>query len=117
VWLERALANLVGNAVKYSPDAEPVDVTVDIEGGEVVVRVSDHGPGIPNEARERVFERFERLEGTATQTGTGLGLYITRQLVRAMGGNVTVEDLPSGGSTFTMHLPQRSASPVTAGSA
>lgn len=113
VWLERALANLVGNAVKYSPDAEPVDVTVAVEDGEVVVRVSDHGPGIPGDARERVFERFERLEGTATQTGTGLGLYITRQLVRAMGGNVTVDDFAGGGSTFAMHLPQRSSLPAT----
>ncbi len=113
VWLERALANLVGNAVKYSPDAEPVDVTVGVVDGEVVVRVSDHGPGIPDDARERVFERFERLEGTATQAGTGLGLYITRQLVRAMGGNVTVDALPGGGSIFTMHLPQRSGVPAT----
>jgi PAS domain S-box-containing protein len=106
VWLERALANLVGNAVKYSPDAEPVDVVVAAEDGDVVVRVSDRGPGIPADARERVFERFERLEGTATQTGTGLGLYITRQLVRAMGGTVTVDSLLGAGSTFTIRLPQ-----------
>jgi two-component system sensor histidine kinase KdpD len=106
VWLERALANLVGNAVKYSPDTEPVDVMVAAEDGDVVVRISDRGPGIPDDARERVFQRFERLEGTATQTGTGLGLYISRQLIRAMGGNVTVDSLPGAGSTFTIRLPQ-----------
>jgi PAS domain S-box-containing protein len=106
VWLERALANLVGNAVKYSPDGEPVDVVVALEDGDVVVRVSDRGPGIPLDARERVFERFERLEDTATQTGTGLGLYITRQLVRAMGGNVTVDSVQGAGSTFSIRLPQ-----------
>jgi PAS domain S-box-containing protein len=112
VWLERALANLVGNAVKYSPDTEPVDVVVGAEDGDVIVRVSDRGPGIPLDARERVFERFERLEGTATQTGTGLGLYITRQLVRAMGGTVVVDSLPGAGSTFTIRLPQLNVVPV-----
>jgi signal transduction histidine kinase len=114
VWLERALANLVGNAVKYSSDREPVDVVVALEDGDVVVRVSDRGPGIPSEARERVFERFERLEDTATQTGTGLGLYITRQLVRAMGGNVTVDSVQGAGSTFTIRLPQLTAVTVHA---
>jgi two-component system sensor histidine kinase SenX3 len=112
VWLERALANLVGNAVKYSPDSESVDVVVGVEDDDVVVRVSDRGPGIPDNDRERVFERFERLEGTATQAGTGLGLYISRQLVRAMGGNVTVDSLPGAGSTFTIRLPQLSDVPA-----
>jgi signal transduction histidine kinase len=115
VWLERALANLVGNAVKYSADSEPVDVVVAIEDGDVVVRVSDRGPGIPPESRERVFERFERLEDTATQTGTGLGLYITRQLVRAMGGTVTVDSLLGAGSTFSIRLPQIAGVPVASG--
>jgi signal transduction histidine kinase len=87
---------------------------VALEDGDVVVRVSDRGPGIPSEARERVFERFERLEDTATQTGTGLGLYITRQLVRAMGGNVTVDSVQGAGSTFTIRLPQLTAVTVHA---
>ncbi len=105
VWLERAVANLVGNAVKYSPDDQPVDVAVDVQDGEGVVRVTDRGAGIPRDARERIFERFERLEDTSTQTGTGLGLYITRQLVRAMGGSISVDSVAGAGSTFTMRLP------------
>lgn len=105
VWLERALANLVGNAVKYSPEHEPVDVSLAVEDNEAVVRVTDRGPGIPRESRERIFERFERLEDSATQTGTGLGLYITRQLVRAMGGSVVVDSVEGAGSTFTARLP------------
>lgn len=104
VWVERAVANLVYNAVKYSADAEPVDVAVHWAGTEVTVTVTDRGPGIPPEATERIFDRFERLPGAQTQTGTGLGLYITRQLVTAMGGAVTVSSVVGSGSTFTLRL-------------
>ena len=109
VWVERAVSNLVANAVKYSPDDEPVDVAVSIEGDDVVVAVTDRGPGIAADAQERIFERFERLEETRKQTGTGLGLYITRRLARAMGGDVTVSSVPGAGSTFLLRLP---AAPV-----
>lgn len=107
VWAERAVANLVANAVKYSPDDEPVDVTVDVdlEAGDVMIAVTDRGPGIPEESHERIFARFERLEETRKQTGTGLGLYITRRMARAMGGDVSVSSLPGAGSTFLLRLP------------
>ncbi|MBV9487531.1 MAG: PAS domain S-box protein [Frankiaceae bacterium] len=105
VWVDRALANLVANAVKYSPDDSPVDVVVSCEAGLVNVSVTDRGPGISEEAQERIFERFERLEESRKQTGTGLGLYITRRLARAMGGDVTVSSLPGAGSTFVLTLP------------
>ncbi len=105
VWVERAVSNLVANAVKYSPDDEPVDVAVTMEGDDVVVAVTDRGPGIATDAQDRIFERFERLEETMTQTGTGLGLYITRRLARAMGGDVAVSSVPGAGSTFTLRLP------------
>ena len=110
VWVERAIANLVANAVKYSPDEEPVDVAITVEGDEVLVSVTDRGPGIAADSQERIFERFERLEETRTQTGTGLGLYITRRLARAMGGDVTVSSVPGAGSTFLLRLP---VAPVT----
>jgi PAS domain S-box-containing protein len=110
VWVERAVANLVANAVKYSPDDEAVDVTITVEGDEVLVAVTDRGPGIAADSQERIFERFERLEETRTQTGTGLGLYITRRLARAMGGDVSVSSVPGAGSTFLLHL---SVAPVT----
>jgi PAS domain S-box-containing protein len=105
VWVERAVANLVANAVKYSPDDEAVDVAITVEGDEVLVSVTDRGPGIAVESQERIFERFERLEETRTQTGTGLGLYITRRLARAMGGDVSVSSFPGAGSTFVLRLP------------
>src|SRR5581483_1975192 len=105
VWVDRALANLVANAVKYSPDDAPVDVMVSTDGRFVTVSVTDRGPGIAPESQERVFERFERLEESRTQTGTGLGLFITRRLARAMGGDVTVSSLPGAGSTFVLTLP------------
>jgi signal transduction histidine kinase len=105
VWVDRALANLVANAVKYSPDDAPVDVVVSTDAGIVSVSVTDRGPGISMESQERIFERFERLEESRKQTGTGLGLYITRRLARAMGGDVEVSSLPGAGSTFVLKLP------------
>jgi PAS domain S-box-containing protein len=105
VWVERAVANLVANAIKYSPDDEAVDVAVSVEGDDVVVSVTDRGPGIALDGQERIFERFERLEETRKQTGTGLGLYITRRLARAMGGDVSVSSVPGAGSTFLLRLP------------
>ena len=104
VWIERAVANLLFNAVKYSPDDEPVDIRVDWAGTEIAIVVTDRGTGIPAEATDRIFDRFERLPGAQTQTGTGLGLYITRQLVAAMDGTVEVEPNPGGGSIFTVRL-------------
>jgi PAS domain S-box-containing protein len=109
VWIERAVSNLVANAVKYSPDDEPIDVTIDVYPGELVLAVTDRGPGIAPAAHERIFERFERLEGASTQTGTGLGLYITRRLARAMNGDVTVSSVPGAGSTFLLRLPLASS--------
>ncbi|HEX3824467.1 MAG TPA: PAS domain-containing sensor histidine kinase [Mycobacteriales bacterium] len=105
VWVDRALANLVANALKYSPDDAPVDVVLSLQGGTVSISVTDLGPGISPEAQERIFERFERLEESRKQTGTGLGLYITRRLARAMGGDVEVSSMPGAGSTFVLKLP------------
>src|SRR3954465_9428355 len=111
-WVERAVSNIVANAVKYSPDDEPVDVAVFAEGDDIVVTVTDRGPGIAADAQERIFERFERLEETMKQTGTGLGLYITRRLARAMGGDVTVSSVPGAGSTFSLRLPAAPVQPT-----
>lgn len=104
VWVERSVANLLFNAVKYSPEDQPVEVQVDWVGTEVSIVVTDRGTGIPQDATERIFQRFERLPGAQTQTGTGLGLYITRQLVGAMNGTVDVHPNPVGGSVFTLRL-------------
>jgi PAS domain S-box-containing protein len=105
MWVDRALANLIANAVKYSPDDSPVEVVVASDDATVTVSITDLGPGISAEAHERIFERFERLEESRKQTGTGLGLYIARRLARAMGGEVTVSSAPGAGSTFVLALP------------
>ena len=119
VWVERAVSNLLANAIKYSPDDEPVDVAISVSDESVLVSVTDRGPGIALDAQERIFERFERLEETRKQTGTGLGLYITRRLARAMGGEVSVSSVPGTGSTFLLRLPMApvGAAPTTTVSA
>jgi PAS domain S-box-containing protein len=105
--VRQVLANLVENAIKYSPGGG--EVTVRIDAGEGVVRfaVTDQGLGIPPTERERVFEKFYRLDPDLTQGvgGTGLGLYICRELVRRMEGRIWVDSMPGQGSTFVVELP------------
>ena len=99
------LANLVENALRYSPPEEPVRVQVRQIGSEVLVRVVDHGPGIPPEEAARIFEPFQRGSGTATARGAGLGLAIARGFAEANGGRVWVESHTGQGATFVLALP------------
>jgi PAS domain S-box-containing protein len=105
--VEQVINNLVSNADKYSPPATPIEVRVVREAEQVVVTVSDHGYGIPEDQREAVFERFHRLGNHMTReaSGTGLGLHIARRLVEAMGGRIWVDSRLGEGSTFTFTLP------------
>ena len=104
--LRQVLANLIGNAVKYSPDGGEIVVGVRKEEEETSIVIRDQGVGIPAEALPRLFDRFYRVAATAEQAqGLGLGLYITHQLVRAHGGRITVESEVGRGSTFTVRLP------------
>jgi len=105
--VEVALGNLVRNAVKFSPDGGKVTISVREAGGMVEIEVSDQGIGIPIGEQERVFDRFYQVDSGETRTfqGSGLGLYITRELVEAMGGTVTMESEPGLGSTFRFTLP------------
>jgi PAS domain S-box-containing protein len=108
VWLERALANLVGNAVKYSPGGGTVRCTVASDGdGHALVRVSDEGIGIAAADMPRLFTRFGRVVTRENShiAGTGLGLYLSRELARMHGGDITVESEPGRGSVFTLRLP------------
>jgi signal transduction histidine kinase len=99
------LVNLVGNAVRYSPEHSEVRLLVGTSDAGARVIVSDQGPGIDAEAQERVFEKFERL-GRDDAGGSGLGLYISRRLARAMGGDIGIESVPGEGATFILSLPR-----------
>ncbi|MGZ3688581.1 MAG: ATP-binding protein, partial [Bdellovibrionota bacterium] len=107
----QVVTNLISNAVKYG-DGKPieVDISMDASNQQAELRVIDHGIGIPKETQGKVFERFERAAGVRKVTGLGLGLYITRQIVEAHGGTITVESEVGRGSTFTVRLPLQAAS-------
>ena len=102
----QVLTNLVGNALKYSTAGTPVDVTLTVEGRRAVVTVTDRGRGIPADQLEKVFEKFHRVEDPMLMTtgGTGLGLYIARQLTAAMGGTLGCTSTLNLGSVFTFAL-------------
>jgi signal transduction histidine kinase len=109
--LDQVLTNLIENAVKYSPDGGPVRVVAERRGGEVEVRVSDAGIGIPPEHRDHVFERFYQADGDAGRRrfgGLGLGLYISRAIIDAHGGRIwAAPNLEDGtGSVFGFRIPR-----------
>jgi PAS domain S-box-containing protein len=105
--VRQVLVNLVDNAVKYSPDGGVVTVRVGLRGGSIRFAVADEGLGIPYADQRRIFEKFYRLDPQLTRGvgGTGLGLYISRELVRRMGGRLWVQSTPARGSTFSVELP------------
>jgi signal transduction histidine kinase len=105
--VRQVLANLVDNGVKYSPNGGNVSVAVAAANGFVRFSVTDTGIGIPAAQQERIFERFYRLDPNLTSGvgGTGLGLYICRELVGRMGGRIWVESRAGEGSRFTFELP------------
>ena len=103
----QVLTNLIGNALKYSPAGSPVDIDLSTQAGTACIEVRDHGRGIPADQLERVFEKFHRVEDPMRMTtgGTGLGLYIARQLATAMGGVLACSSTLGVGSVFRFALP------------
>jgi PAS domain S-box-containing protein len=103
----QVLANLIDNAVKYSPGGGRIGLRVERQNGYVTIAISDEGLGIPAAEQERIFQKFYRLDPDMTRGvgGTGLGLYICRELAERMGGNVRVSSQPGTGSTFFFELP------------
>lgn len=104
--LRQVLTNLVENARKYAPES-PVDIRASVVGAAMVIDVIDHGPGITGDDRSRVFERFVQLDQSSTRArgGTGLGLYLCRQLAGVLGGSLELFDADGGGCRFTLTVP------------
>jgi signal transduction histidine kinase len=102
--LRQAIANLVDNAIKYTPRGGRVEVHAGRAGDAVEIRVSDTGPGIPEHDLPRIFDRLYRGDQSRTTRGLGLGLSLVRAYVEAQGGTVTVQSRPGAGSTFTIRL-------------
>jgi two-component system sensor histidine kinase KdpD len=103
--LERAVANLIDNALSFSPPDRPVRVEAAAVGNEMHLRVVDAGPGIPVRERDRVFLPFQRLGDNPNGVGVGLGLAVARGFVNAVGGALVVEDTPGGGCTMVVTVP------------
>jgi signal transduction histidine kinase len=105
--LRQILTNLIDNAIKYSPDGGRVELEVARSGGRVRFRVSDRGLGVPPAEQDRIFEKFFRLDPNLTRGvgGTGLGLYISRELVTRMNGRIWVDSDGRSGSSFFLELP------------
>lgn len=117
--LERVIANVVANALRYSPPGMAPRLTADRHGSWVELRVIDRGPGVPQTRWERLFRPFERLGGARSVTGLGLGLAISHTLANAMGARLSPEATVGGGLTMVIALPfvdkdRRASHPMTA---
>jgi two-component system, OmpR family, sensor histidine kinase KdpD len=114
--LERVLANLFSNALAYSPPGRPPAMRATHAGDSVILEITDHGPGVPDALKERMFEPFERLdasrrEARTTGNGVGLGLAVVKGFLDTMGGSVAAADTPGGGLTIRVTLPAATRAP------
>jgi two-component system sensor histidine kinase KdpD len=105
VIMERVIANVTANALRYSPRASPPLLTARAHADRVELRIIDHGPGVPEAARDQIFLPFQRLGASGTATSVGLGLTVSRGLTEAMRGTLRPAQTPGGGLTMTMSLP------------
>ena len=108
--IEQVLMNLMDNAIKYTPQETPLDLSAYVKDGDVVVELEDRGPGIPPGEEKRIFDKFVR--GAATSGGIGLGLTICRAIITANGGNIEAENRPGGGAIFRFTLPLGEQPPI-----
>jgi two-component system, OmpR family, sensor histidine kinase KdpD len=106
--MERVIANLTANALRYSPSGSPPLLTASARGGRVILRVVDHGPGVPEADRDRIFAAFQRLGAAGSTIGVGLGLTVSRGLTEAMGGTLEAAETPGGGLTMAISVPAAS---------
>ena len=108
--MRRVLNELIDNALRYG--APPIRVVVSKDATRTLLTVLDNGPGVPRHSRDRIFERFSRLDRDRNEPGIGLGLPIVRALVRSSGGEIHVEESPSGGAAFVVALPTNGEVPA-----
>jgi signal transduction histidine kinase len=106
--LRRAIGNLLGNAIKFAPARSAIAVRAGADAGGFSVRVTDRGPGVDADERDRIFEKFSRGRRSAGVSGAGLGLSIARSLVELHGGSLRYEDASGGGATFVLTIPLES---------
>ena len=112
--MQRALWNLVSNAIKFTPNGGSVSVVSETREKHVILQVKDTGTGIPQEELSSLFSEFRRLEGAVNTEGTGLGLFIVKTIVEVHGGTVTVQSTLGAGTTFTILLPRQTRKPESA---
>jgi len=104
--MRQVFANLLDNALKYTPEGGKVSLACAVESGGVIVRVRDSGVGIPPDEQPRIWERLYRGDKSRSQRGLGLGLSLVKAIVEAHRGTVLVQSLPGEGSEFVVHIPQ-----------
>jgi signal transduction histidine kinase len=102
--LDRVVDNLVGNAIKYSSEGDRIEIALGRHEQRIIMTIRDHGPGIPEDSLERIFDRFYRVPGTKA-AGAGLGLALAKEVVDWHGGCMTINSEVGAGSTFTVALP------------
>lgn len=112
IWSDRQLlrnivSNLVSNALKYTSSDDGIQIETSTDGCDLIIRVTDHGMGIPQEERKHIFKRFYRAQNASHIQGTGLGLNIVKKYVRLLGGTVSFESKVNEGSTFTVMVPAK----------
>jgi two-component system, OmpR family, sensor histidine kinase KdpD len=117
VQIDQVVTNVLENAARFAPAGSDITVAVNASPSAVRVRVADHGPGIPAEERDRVFEEFYRIDSRPESVGTGLGLTISRAIVTAHGGRMWIEGNQGGGAAVAFELPLDSLSPDADGPA
>jgi signal transduction histidine kinase len=103
--MQQALANIIANAIRYAPMGTPITVAAHRDGDAMRIEVRDHGPGIPEGDRQRIFDKFFRGRTADGTSGSGLGLAIARSLVALHGGTLEYEENPGGGAAFVTSLP------------
>ncbi len=106
-WLVQIVTNLLANAIKFSPRGGEVALAAEKRSGATRISVRDHGPGVPEDFKHEIFEKFAQADSSDTRQkgGTGLGLSIVKQMVTRLGGEVGFDDAPGGGTTFYVDFP------------